>query len=102
MAGIKDFKKVSGPAELNRLQEKLQEFFAPIIACPIIDGNLLTNVSLSSTETKVEHKLAREPQGYIITRKNANQDVWESSKALPTRHLSLTATGDVVVDIWVF
>lgn len=102
MSGVRDFKKVSGSEDVMKLQERLQEFFVPFVQCPLIDGTLLTGVQLSTAPKSVEHKLNRAPLGYIITRKNANENVWESSQALPARFLTLTATGAVTVDIWIF
>ena len=103
MAGIKDFKKVAGAEEdVAKLQERLQEFFTPIIQCPIIDGTLLTGVQLSGAQTAVEHKLNREFLGYIITKQSANAVIWQSSLDLPKRFINLTASAPVTVDIWVF
>lgn len=103
MSSIRDFKKVAGlTAEVANLQERLQEFFQPIVSCPLLDGVLVTNVALNTTPTKVEHKLRRAPLGYIIVRQNANSVVYESSKDLPTSFITLTASAAVTVDLWVF
>lgn len=102
MAGIRDFKKVSGSDELSRLQEKLQEFFVPIIQCALIDGTLLQNIKLESGVNSIQHKLNRELQGYIIVRKSANEQVWEANRNLPNKFLNLQSTGSVTVDLWVF
>ena len=103
VAGIRDFKKVAGgDEEFSKLQERLQEFFQPIIACALLDGTLLTNVVLSTTATKVEHKLRRPVQGWIVVRKNAAADIFEPNRDLPTTFLTLQASAAVTVDLWVF
>jgi hypothetical protein len=102
MAGIKEFKRVAGveSQEVAGLQTRLLEFFAQFTNNPLLDGVLLTNISLSSTAKTVEHKLGRPHQGWIITKIDANANVWEteSSKSF----IKLTATTNVVVDLWVF
>lgn len=101
MAGIRDFKKVAGADEdVAKLQDRLQEFFAQFIGNPLLNGVLLTNVSLSSTATNVEHKLGRPHLGWIIVRKDANADIWESDTT--KSFVKLTADANVTVDLWVF
>lgn len=103
MAGIKDFKKVAGAdADVAKLQQRLEEFFAQFITNPLLDGVLLKQVKLSSSATQVSHNLGREPQGWLVVNKNANADVWQSSTNLPKSFIALTATADVTIDLWVF
>ncbi len=102
MAGVKDFRKVAATGETAKLQERLQEVLAPVLTSAIIDGTLLKNVELTSAVTQVAHGLGREPLGWIIVNKTANQDVWQPSNDLPRRFLNLQASGTVTVSIWVF
>lgn len=103
MAGIRDYKKVASPnEELNRVQDKLQEFFQPITANPLLDGTLLTSVTISTTLTQVPHRLGRPPLGYIIVAQNSNATIWQPSKSLPSTFLDLQASATTVADIWVF
>lgn len=103
MAGIKDFKRVVGAnAEVAELQKRLLEFFVPIIANPLLDGVLLTNVAVGTSPTKVEHKLQREIQGWIVVRNGANSVVWEPVRELTSIYVTLQATADTTVDLWVF
>lgn len=102
MAGIRDFKKVAGAEDdVAVLQDRLQEFFAQFIGNPLLNGVLLTNVSLpAATATRVEHKLGRPHIGWIVVKKNANSDIWESQDT--KSFVKLTAEADVVVDLWIF
>lgn len=103
MAGIKDFKKVAGATgDVAALQQRLYEFFTQFLNNPLLNGVLLTGVELSSTATQVPHTLGREPQGWIIVNKTANANVWQSSTDLSKSFLTLTASGAVKVDLWVF
>lgn len=103
MAGIRDYKKVASTTEdVSRLQDKLQEFFQPIVANPLLDGALLTGVKLTTAVSQVPHGLGRPPLGYIVTAQNANATVWRPSNSLPSTFLDLQASAAVTVDLWVF
>ena len=88
--------------ELNRIQANIDTFADSVTSIPILDGNLIKDVELSSSETQVSHKLGRKYRGWIIVDKNAQQDVWVSSTDLTQRFLALTAAGSVTVSLWVF
>lgn len=103
MSGLRDFKKVAGgDPNFSKLQERLQDFFAPLLINPTLDGTLLTNVQLTTAETNVGHKLGRKPIGWIIVRKNANAEVWEPSSLYPASFIQLQASANVTIDLWVF
>lgn len=106
MAGVPDFKKVANTnEETSKLQERLQEFFTPIQKCPLIDGVLLTNISLVSSGTNsVAHKLNRAPLGWLVVRNRSNSIIWDTqdTNSLKTKSLSLQASSNTVVDLWVF
>lgn len=100
---IRDFKRfTSQNVELTQLQSKLQEFFAPFVSNPLLDGTLLTGVVLAVGENKVEHKLQRAPLGWIVVGKNATCDIWEPSKDLNKAFITLQSSAAVTVNLWVF
>lgn len=103
MAVVSAFKRLkSSTPELDRVQDNIQQYTTQLDTNPLLGGVLIKDVALSTTEVKVEHKLGREPQGWLIVKKNAAQDIYESSSFLPKRYLSLTAAGTVTASIWVF
>jgi hypothetical protein len=95
------FRKVTDN-DPNRIQANIKEFADSVVSLPILSGNLLEDIVLSSTQTLVPHKLGREIRGYMIVAKNANIDVWRSATTLPKQFLPLTASGTVTVSLWVF
>jgi hypothetical protein len=103
MSGLRDFKKVAGGDEnFSKLQERLQEFFAPLMINPTLNGTLLTNVVLTTGVTNVNHRLGRPPQGWIVVRKNSNADIWEPTQNFPKSFIELQASAPVTISLWVF
>jgi hypothetical protein len=106
MSGFKGFKKVaSGNEDTAKLQERLDEFFVPISKCPLIDGVLLTNISIPTGSTvTVSHKLGRELIGWMIVRNRSQAIIWDSQDAnvFKQRTLALNSSANTVVDLWVF
>jgi hypothetical protein len=99
---MRPFKEIAAKGLLDRVQVNVRLFADQLINIPLLDGVLLEDVALSTSETQVKHKLGRAYRGWIIVDKNAQQDVWVSSTALNKTFLSLTAAGTVTVSIWVF
>ncbi len=66
----------------------------------ILDGRLIRDVVLTTTELQVAHRLAKVPTGYIVTKRSANATVFGTS--LTNRFLNLTSSASVIVDLWVF
>lgn len=82
-------------SDLNVQQMKriLNELQKPLIAYRIIE------VDLTTTETKINHKLGRLPLGYIPIKKNVASDIFGG---FDNKTLNLTATVDVTVSLLVF
>lgn len=101
---MQPFKKiiVGSIKDVDRVQTNVATFANTLLNTPILDGVLLKDVVLSTTETNISHTLGRKYQGWIIVNKNAQQDIWESSSNLTQRFIALTAAGSVTVSIWVF
>lgn len=105
MAGVRDFKKLTVSDEgMNRVQEYINLALRPILASSIGNGVLLTNIELASGANEVEHKLGREPQGYLVVQKDANESVWDSQSTNTRKRiiLSLNTSGACTVSLWVF
>lgn len=91
-----------GDFKLEQMQKNVVGAINNMNKVPFLNGNLLQNVSLSTSETKIPHKLSRDYQGFIITNINANANAWVSSTDGKSQTINLTASASCVVDIWVF
>lgn len=99
---IPRFRKIRAKdVELNRAQEAVDQVFNTILVKQILDGHLIEDVAINTT-ADVDHGLGIAPRGWLVVRKDANEDVWENTSAVPTRLLSLESTGAVTVSLWVF
>ena len=80
---LRIFNKVFKPQdqEFNRLQDSIEQAVNPIIDSRIVDGVYIKEVDLSTADTFVEHKLGREPLGFIVVRKFAAGDVFYHKKS---------------------
>lgn len=100
---VKPFKEFTTKNEkLDRVQTNVTTFSDSVVSIELLNGRLIEDVILGTTEVQVEHKLGRDLRGWIIVDKNAQQDIWKSSETLTKRFLSLTAAGTVTVSLWVF
>ena len=101
----KFFRKVlSGSREMTSLQTNVEQAVGEVIKSPLINGRLLENVILGTASVRVEHKLGRKPQGYIVVRRTADAQVFDSQavEGSPDLFLPLTASAPVTVSLWIF
>ena len=96
---------ISEDAGLEQVQNNLENTFRSIEACPLLDGHLLTEVSLASGDNDIDHKLGRAIKGWVVTRyREATANVYEKISANKNTGslLKLNSSAATTVDIWVF
>ena len=65
--------------ELNTVQDSIEQVINPLADSRIVDGNYIKEIDLThSVDNLIEHKLGREPLGWIVVRKFAAIDIYES------------------------
>jgi Tfp pilus assembly protein PilN len=83
-------------------QTKWASTINPILALPILQGNLITAISLiAGTPKSINHLLGRMPQGWFLVDNTSNAVIWRSSdftQYTVTLETSVTTT----VSIWIF
>lgn len=91
--------------ELSRVQDNVEAVLNVVTDKAILDGNRITNVSLTTgTTNEINHGLGRELIGWIILRKRSQADVWDlqDDSQNKKKTLSLACSADVKIDLWVF
>lgn len=97
-------------SDLNSVQESLRRTLDPLVQVPILDGNLLSTITVNgfSATTLVPHKLGRAFRGYIITAVRTagttELPALTTTSYDQTKFLGLTMNsfGSFTFDIWVF
>ena len=109
MAGIKSFVKQIDPENqsITQTQSNVNTAVRQIANSPIIDGVLIKNIDVGTTDTVINHKLGREPLGWIIVRKNEAGEIYESTTVNNNRDKFLllkASTGAPSTDtnFWIF
>lgn len=106
MSTIKPLRKVNPPdPDLSRVEKYTHEFTQQLTGNEMLSGRLVRDVVLITGQVnKVEHKLNRALIGWLVTRKNAEADLWDSQadNIFPSRTLDLNCAANVTVDLWVF
>jgi len=69
---------------------------------PFLDGIYHRNISLVTGTNQINHRLGRLYLGYIILRKTASADIYESGTVDKSKVISVYSTGNVTIDLWVF
>lgn len=89
---------------LNQVQQNWKTILDPVIANPITQGLMLSNVKLKNGVTIVNHLLSRKLQGWFIVGINGASTIFDNqaSNQSPQLTLSLTSSAAVTVSLWVF
>ena len=103
---LRNFQRVDiTDPQVREMQYRLEETLRPVTGSSILDGILISDISLASgTTTKVAHKLGRKLIGWIVVGKSAAQHVYDENSGqtdLDT-YLHLTAGGTVTFNVWIF
>lgn len=89
-------------AEANRIQDHVGTLLNEVAAIPLLSGTAVNGIVLGATAVNVSHGLGRPWTNFLVTNRNANATVWASSTANAAQVLTLTASGTVTVNLWVW
>ncbi len=90
---------------MQKLQDELETTFRLLEQKDFISGVFSRSVALASgTDNYIDHGLGRRFQGYVITRKDAAGDVYESNttNSRPELQLILKTSAACVVNLYIF
>lgn len=102
---ITPFRRVRSQDSLIRsLQDAVGFVLQDIVSKDILDGQILSDVELTTAPKYIDHGLGREIRGYIVVMKDADESVWDNQKInqTPQSNVLLIASGAVTVTLWVF
>lgn len=75
----------------------------PVISNLLVNGQLLKDIALSNGTTVINHKLGRQPQGWILSAPKGAAIVYQASQQPnPTLTLTVISNAAVMTDMWVF
>ena len=98
---FKAFKKIAQKDfPTSKMQDNSEQFNNQLQRVPFLNGNRIQSQTITTSTVRVEHKLGREPLGYIITSQSADARIWKVSQ--DELFLTLDASASVVIDLWVF
>ena len=89
---------------INMVQDNVGNILDFYSSLPILQGNILTNISLKAASNSIPHKLNRLLTGWIVIRQRASAIIYDTqdTNTQPTVFLKLTSSAPVVVDLYVF
>ena len=87
--------------DLNRVQDNVSAAFDILSGSTLLGGNIV-EVTLGTGVTEVSHFLPQRFTGWIVVRKNANENVWEGPQITPRATVALQASGTVTLSLYIF
>ena len=85
---------------LQQVQDNAAKVFEIIREVPLLNGALIEDVEIGTGDTNVNHKLARNLQGWFITDIQGDANVWRTGDDI--RNITLRASATVTISLWVF
>jgi len=94
--------QLSTKLPLELMQTKWASTLNPLLSMPILNGNLISNITLAATTPlAINHLLGRSPIGWFLTDNTAAASVWRSV-AFNQYTLTLEASAATTISFWVF
>ena len=89
---------------LPQMQTLWKSQLDPVIANPILNGQMLSNVSLKAGTNIINHGLQRKLQGWFIVGITANTVIYDNQASNQAQDLTLVliSTAKAVINLWVF
>lgn len=86
--------------ETTQLQDNVGLVLNQIAKKALIDGVQLKDVALESGSNRINHKLGRQPEGWVIVDRNGTATVYRT--AWDANTLTFTSSAAVTISLWVF
>lgn len=100
---IKAFRKIAQTLpELQAVINAVADFVRPLEQNPLIDGRLIEGVVVGTSTTDIPHKLGRPWVGWVVTSRTSSVVPYETTQTNTSAFLTLVASSQTTVDIYVF
>lgn len=86
---------------LMLLQTSWSKEINPLLNNTLMNGQMLKDISLVTGANTINHLLSRKMQGWMLVDINAAVTVYRS-QPMNDKTLTLTASGNAIVSLWVF
>lgn len=98
------FRKVQVKTDdVKHLQDAIAQILNQVLKKQIIDGAMILDIPLEvGVPYELSHGLGVNPRGWIIIKKNAEADIWQTASDTPSATMVLNASADVTISLWVF
>jgi hypothetical protein len=88
--------------DYSLLTNQWKSILDPVVANVLLQGNPVNGITLNATVAKqIPHGLGRMPLGWFLTDLLSQAIVWRSA-AFTTTLITLEASADTTVSLWVF
>lgn len=102
----KAFKKTyTTDANINKLQDNIEQVVSPFLKNQLLDGNILSDIVLvTGQDNRIDHKLGRTLQGWMLVGLNASAIIYDNqaNNSLPNSTLLLRTSANCTVKLYVF
>ena len=89
--------------DLMSLQDNVNDALLPLFLVPLLSGNLLENLSLTTSTQQINHKLDRAWRGFFVVKSTADIRVFSPAQSTdPKVKIPLQASSAGTVSVWVF
>lgn len=93
----------TGEQDLELAQQNIKRFVKVLEDNPLLDGRLIEGQALAVGTTAINHKLGREPRGWILARIQGGAAApWVRETARNSQTLTLQSNTALTVSLWVF
>lgn len=101
---IKSFKRgSSSDPDINQVDNRVLEYTSQLTTNPMLVGQLITGIDVSTTAVNVPHSLGKPFVGWLVIRKVGNLNIYEASVQSQTSlFIKLVSTATGTIDIWIF
>jgi len=101
LKGFRKPQQTDGPTQA--LTNAVGDFTRQLEQNPLLDGKILSGVTVGTTSTNIPHTLGRAFRGWFLVRSTSSSVVYEvATQTDASQYLTLMTASSAVFDIYVF